>query len=78
MIALTKLIVKVPSLANNGCFLRYQRSGRDTISSSMKSARMNVEDIQAEPEAMEDMRREVQAQYAVVKAKRRSAGDFHL
>lgn len=77
MIALTKLIVKVPSLANNGC-LRYQRSGRDTISSSKKSARMNDEDIQAEPEAMEDMRREVQAQYAAVKAKRRRAGDFHL
>lgn len=33
---------------------------------------------EAEQIAMENMRRKVQAQYAIVKAKRRKAGDFHL
>jgi Txe/YoeB family toxin of Txe-Axe toxin-antitoxin module len=36
------------------------------------------ESIAAEQKAMENMRRKAQAQYALVKAKRRKAGDFHL
>jgi hypothetical protein len=34
--------------------------------------------IVAEQQAIENMRRKVQAQYALVQAKRRQAGDFHL
>lgn len=34
--------------------------------------------VEAEQKAMENMRRKVQAQYALVKAKRRKTGDFHL
>ena len=36
------------------------------------------EDIEAERQAMDLMRRKVQAQYAAIKAKRKQAGDFHL
>jgi hypothetical protein len=44
----------------------------------VKSKRSEDVSEEAEQIAMENMRRKVQAQYAIVKAKRRKAGDFHL
>jgi hypothetical protein len=43
-----------------------------------KSSKNKNASIAAEQQAMENMRRKVQAQYALMKAKRRQAGDFHL
>jgi hypothetical protein len=39
---------------------------------------MTSEQVQAESNAMDIMRRKVQAQYALIKAKRKHDGDFHL
>ena len=39
---------------------------------------MNAEEVQAEQLAMEQMRKKVQAQYSLIKRKRKRAGDFHL
>lgn len=43
-----------------------------------KSAGMTDAQIEAEKNAMEMMRRRVQAQYASIKARRKQAGEFHL
>jgi len=43
-----------------------------------KRSSMNESQIAAEHNAMEVMRRKVQAQYALVKAQRKRDGDFHL
>eukprot|EP00980_Cylindrotheca_fusiformis_P016280 scaffold4838_cov110-Cylindrotheca_fusiformis.AAC.4 len=43
-----------------------------------KSSGMTDAQVEAEKNAMEAMRRKVQAQYASIKARRRRAGDFHL
>lgn len=45
---------------------------------TIKSSKNENASIAAEQQAMENMRRKVQAQYALMKAKRRQAGDFHL
>lgn len=42
------------------------------------SGGMKEEEIEAERQAMDLMRRKVQAQYAAIKAKRKQAGEFHL
>jgi len=48
-------------------------------SQSKKSQGMSEAQIEAEKDAMEIMRRRVQAQYAAIRSKRRQAGDgFHL
>lgn len=39
---------------------------------------LNEQQVAAEQLAMENLRRKVQAQYAVIKMKRKQAGDFHL
>lgn len=46
--------------------------------SASKSKGMTNAQVAAENNAMELMRRKVQAQYASIKAKRKRAGDFHL
>lgn len=46
--------------------------------SSSGKKRMDEQQVEAEQRAMEIMRRKVKAQYALVKAKRQKAGDFHL
>lgn len=51
--------------------------GNEERSSSGKK-HMDEQRVEAEQRAMEIMRRKVQAQYALVKAKRKKAGDFHL
>jgi len=43
-----------------------------------KTTRSSDQDVKAEQEKMEQMRRQVQNQYAMIKAKRKSTGDFHL
>lgn len=44
----------------------------------MKKAGMDDKAIKAEQDAMEAMRRKVQAQYSIIKAQRRKEGSFHL
>jgi len=56
-----------------------QGSNRDaTKTNNSSSGGMKEEEIEAERQAMDLMRRKVQAQYAAIKAKRKQAGDFHL
>ena len=50
----------------------------DKNKAAPKSSGMTEARIAAENNAMEIMRRKVQAQYAIIKAKRRKDGDFHL
>ena len=45
---------------------------------SSSSRKKKEEQIEAERQAMDRMRRKVQAQYAAIKAKRKQNGDFHL
>ena len=45
---------------------------------TFKSSQNKNESIAAEQKAIENLRRKAQAQYALLKAKRRKAGDFHL
>jgi hypothetical protein len=45
---------------------------------STKIERMSEQQIEAERDAMELMRRRIQAQYKAIKSKRKDAGDFHL
>jgi hypothetical protein len=52
--------------------------GGTAISETTTSKRMTEAQIEAESYAMEMMRRRLQAQYAVIKSKRRQAGEFHL
>ena len=49
-----------------------------TTKMSQKTKGMSQEDVEAESRNMEMIRRKVQAQYNVMKLKRRQAGDFHL
>lgn len=52
--------------------------GSTSMMASSKAHPMSQTRIAAEQEAMEVMRRKVQAQYAVIKSRRRSNRDFHL
>lgn len=47
-------------------------------SNASKSRSMSDSEIAAEQEAMDLLRRKAQAQYALIKQKRKAAGDFHL
>jgi hypothetical protein len=47
-------------------------------SSSSKTKGMTDDQVEAEKDAMDMMRRRVQAQYAVLKEKRKRSGQFHL
>lgn len=48
------------------------------VNKKASSAVMSDSQIKAEHKTMEIMRRKVQAQYSLIKAKRKKAGDFHL
>ena len=52
--------------------------GRSKNNNKKARATMSGEQIEAEQAAMEALRRKAQAQYALVKARRKQAGDFHL
>lgn len=54
-----------------------KKSNTVTISKG-KSQGMTEHQVEAEKDAMELMRRRVQAQYKAIKSKRKNAGDFHL
>jgi hypothetical protein len=51
---------------------------RAEMKSQVSDKRMNEEDVSAEQKSMELMRRKVQAQYRLIKLKRKNTGDFHL
>ena len=62
-------------------FKQLPRGARQKDESSKKKGKstgMTDVQIEAEKNAMEMMRRKVQAQYASIKAKRKRAGEFHL
>jgi hypothetical protein len=52
--------------------------GKNSTTTTKTTTSMNNEMIQAEQNAMEVIRQKVQKQYALMKAKRRKDGDFHL
>ena len=54
------------------------KNNKSTRKNDNTATVMKEEDIEAERQAMELMRRKVQAQYAAIKARRKQAGDFHL
>ena len=57
---------------------KVQDKAPPTTKISQKTKGMSPEDVEAESRNMELIRRKVQAQYNVMKLKRRRAGDFHL
>jgi hypothetical protein len=57
---------------------RGAKAKEDKAKAASKSKGMTSAEVEREKGAMELMRRKVQAQYAVIKLKRRKAGDFHL
>jgi hypothetical protein len=59
-------------------FHQLPRGATVKAKTTTKSSKNESASIAAEKQAMENMRLKVQAQYALVKAKRRQAGDFHL
>jgi Txe/YoeB family toxin of Txe-Axe toxin-antitoxin module len=59
-------------------FNQLPRGATVKVKMTTNSSQHKNASIAAEQKAMENMRRKVQAQYALVKDKRRKAGDFHL
>lgn len=57
---------------------RGAKSKSKTVTLSAKSQGMSEDQVAAEKNAMEVMRRRVQAQYKAIKTRRKEAGDFHL
>ena len=56
-----------------------EKDGPKTKAAKKAAAKgMTEDEVEAESNAMELMRRKIQAQYAAIKVKRRRAGDFHL
>lgn len=59
-------------------FNQLPRHAKKKKSTDKKHVGMDEKSIKAEQDAMEAMRRKIQAQYSIIKAKRRQEGSFHL